>query len=1183
MKKVIAWLLVLALTAAISIGATLAYLTDTDEDVNVMTLGNVKIDQLEYERVDDETANEDAKVQEFHDNKPLLPAVTDKDFDYTPGDTVVDWEQIGKDGYTSEIWNPEKINNELDKMVFIKNKGKSDAYVRSIFAFEAGKYTTLDEFKSMMHLNLNETDYEWEWLPTPVIIGESTYFVATATYNKVLAPGALTEISLSQIALDKTATNEDVEAFGDTYQVLVKSQGIQADGFTDADTALNEGFGAIAADNIPWDNDAPTKGIDMITAVNTYNGQSITSKVQSIVFGKNADYPEIIAANKGVLMDVEQDVPVYVYYVEENGMYQIYLLADDTIYWPKDSTKMFNGMGNLVTMDTDNMSTERTTSFKGTFQGCNKLKELDVTNWDVSNVTDMIAAFNWCYELKLIGYENWDTSKVTNMAMLFQSNRAATELDLSKWDMSSVTTIASMFQDCQNLLKVDATGWDISSVTTMNQMFLECFKLTEIKGLPEWDTSNVTNFAMVFYRCKALEYVDVTKWNVGNGEVFNSMFATTPKLVLNKTDLKNWDMRNAVRINHMFYGASAMPELDLSGWDMPKLITTTHMFADCSSLKTVNFDGWNTPSLVSLDCIFNDCVSLEYVDMSDIDTANVTEFSQMFERCTSLKKVDGMENWDTSKSGTFTEMFLNCSALEELNWSSFDTRAAYDNYYDTNNSYSNAFNPIFTGVNNLTKLIVSDKISYYGNGTVPEANKLVFPDPKPKEGYTAMWRNVETGELYLGKDIPEFTAATYEAYYEYVPSGATMQNALHYLNADPNGTKITANVTSVTFGLRKNYEQIASQYTGALMDAEQDAPAYAYYVPNGSYYDIYVLSDDVIYTPEDSTELFFKMENLVTVDTSNLDVSRTTDMTDMFYRCYKLENIDVSEWDTSNVTSMVGVFARCYVLTNVDVSGWDTGKSELFNSMFSDCYKLNLDKDALASWDMSSAVRINHMFYACSAQEELNLSGWNMPNMVTTTHMFADCNSLRSIDLTGWNTPSMVSMDAIFNDCHSLTYLDVSSFDTANCNEFTQVFESCRNLKTIVGLDKWDTGNARTYEELFSGCAALKEVDLSTFKSRDVVNDFTMEWKGTGWGFLRMFSGMNSLEKMTLSADFSFDGDGKVTTESYKVSLPSPAAKEGFIAKWQNVETGELYDASQIPEETAATYVAYYEPIATNP
>ena len=70
MKKIIAWLLVVALTAAISIGATLAYLTDTDEDVNVMTLGKVKIDQLEYERIDDETANKPATIAEVKTNAP---------------------------------------------------------------------------------------------------------------------------------------------------------------------------------------------------------------------------------------------------------------------------------------------------------------------------------------------------------------------------------------------------------------------------------------------------------------------------------------------------------------------------------------------------------------------------------------------------------------------------------------------------------------------------------------------------------------------------------------------------------------------------------------------------------------------------------------------------------------------------------------------------------------------------------------------------------------------------------------------------------------------------------------------------------------------------------------------------------------------------------------------------------
>ena len=116
MKKVIAWILTLAMVAAVSIGATLAYLTSTDEDVNVMALGNVKIDQLEYERIDDETKDADAMVQEFHDNKPLYPGVYQDSFTFGTDDANVDWIQIGKDGYTSGIWNPDEINNEIDKM-----------------------------------------------------------------------------------------------------------------------------------------------------------------------------------------------------------------------------------------------------------------------------------------------------------------------------------------------------------------------------------------------------------------------------------------------------------------------------------------------------------------------------------------------------------------------------------------------------------------------------------------------------------------------------------------------------------------------------------------------------------------------------------------------------------------------------------------------------------------------------------------------------------------------------------------------------------------------------------------------------------------------------------------------------------------------------------------------------------
>ena len=117
--------MVVAITAALAVGGTMAYLTDNDEDVNVLTVGNVKIDQLEYERVDVESKGDQAEIQEFENFKPLYPAVTENEFDWIadPDDAYVDWNQIGKDS-SDGIWDPDKISNEQDKMVFVKKKAR---------------------------------------------------------------------------------------------------------------------------------------------------------------------------------------------------------------------------------------------------------------------------------------------------------------------------------------------------------------------------------------------------------------------------------------------------------------------------------------------------------------------------------------------------------------------------------------------------------------------------------------------------------------------------------------------------------------------------------------------------------------------------------------------------------------------------------------------------------------------------------------------------------------------------------------------------------------------------------------------------------------------------------------------------------------------------------------------------
>ena len=82
MKRIVLVISAIVLTLAVAIGGTVAYLQDTDSDVNVMTMGNVYIEQHEYERVlkadgtyemvTSAKYGEGYKLQDFTQAKPLL-------------------------------------------------------------------------------------------------------------------------------------------------------------------------------------------------------------------------------------------------------------------------------------------------------------------------------------------------------------------------------------------------------------------------------------------------------------------------------------------------------------------------------------------------------------------------------------------------------------------------------------------------------------------------------------------------------------------------------------------------------------------------------------------------------------------------------------------------------------------------------------------------------------------------------------------------------------------------------------------------------------------------------------------------------------------------------------------------------------------------------------------------------
>ncbi len=254
------------LVAAVAIGGTLAYLTSQDSDVNVMTLGNVNIKQHEFERdtnadgsyitdtIDGQTSY---VLKEFTQCKPLYPFVGEVNNGYDP--IPVRLSQLGHNSRGGMDVFPAK--NVQDKFVVVENTGKSDAYVRTIVAFEAGSVSNND-WQDIINYSHHFTWIE-NRLDTVVDINGNIYIIIEFVYNGyqdiqhpngVLKPGDYTYNSLAQVYMFDTATNEDCEALDGNnngqFDILVLSQAIQTNGFENAKTALDTGFGEFNETNV---------------------------------------------------------------------------------------------------------------------------------------------------------------------------------------------------------------------------------------------------------------------------------------------------------------------------------------------------------------------------------------------------------------------------------------------------------------------------------------------------------------------------------------------------------------------------------------------------------------------------------------------------------------------------------------------------------------------------------------------------------------------------------------------------------------------------------------------------------------------------------------------------------------------------------------------------------------------
>ena len=147
--------------------------------------------------------------------------------------------------------------------------------------------------------------------------------------------------------------------------------------------------------------------------------------------------------------------------------------------------------------------------------------------------------------------------------------------------------------------------------------------------------------------------------------------------------------------------------------------------------------------------------------------------------------------------------------------------------------------------------------------------------------------------------------------------------------------------------------------------------------------------------------MFYKCDNLTSLDVSSLDTSKATNMSYMFRFCESLQTLDVTNFDTSKATNMSYMFCDCKSLQTLDLSNFDTSKVTNMKYMFCDCKSIQtLD---LSNFDTSKVTNMSYMFDLCFSLQTLDLSSWNMTKVTDMNNMFRGCTSLKTIFMRGCN------------------------------------------------------------------------------------------------------------------------------------------------------------------------------------
>ena len=562
--------------------------------------------------------------------------------------------------------------------------------------------------------------------------------------------------------------------------------------------------------------------------------------------------------------------------------------------------------------------------------------------------------------------------------------------------------------------------------------------------------------------------------------------------------------------SYMFYNLTKVTEIDLSKFDFSDVNNTSKMFAECKDLKSIYFPNnkivaqikdmnnmfYNCLSLTSVDLtkleislvtnlesMFYNCKSLQYLNLENIDTTNVINISSMFYECNSLLSIN-LKNFKTNNVSDMSYMFYNCKNLSELNLSNFNT------------SNIISLNSIFKGCDSLISLDLSN----FNFNNVPLFNELF--------NYLTFLKILNLSNVHVFNENSDLSYLFHNNYNLEILDLSDVKlgnnKKINFMFYNCSKLEIL-NLTNFQFN-----DMINNDIFRGLDGLK------------------FLILNKAVINKTDLSFLFYGLNNLISLDLSEIKTNFIENISYMFYNCSKLKNLDLSYFNTSNVRNMLSIFEGCDSMISLDLSNWDFSNINhpinIFNGL-----KL-IQFLSLNNANFYNIANLSYLFYDLNSLISLDLSNINISLVKNIEYIFGNCFQLISLNLTNFNTIDVDNVEGMFYNCHSIKKLNLSDIITDNIKNMQYMFEECNEL-TSLNLSNFNTENVENMEKMFFNCYKLQSLDLSNFNTSNLQKlknifdncDSLISLNLSKWDFtnvthiLRIFNFLKSLQTLILN------------------------------------------------------------------